>query len=38
MENVVQAVSGVLTDYVMVFTLLAMAIYFTVATRGVQFL
>ena len=37
MENVVQAVSGVLTDYVMVFTLLAMAIYFTVATRGVQF-
>lgn len=37
LENVVQSVSGVLTDYIMVITLLAVAIYFTIATRGVQF-
>lgn len=37
MEKIVQAISGILTDYVMVFTLLAMAIYFTIVTRGVQF-
>ncbi len=33
----VNAVSGVLTDYVMVTVLLAAAAYFTVTTRGVQF-
>lgn len=37
MEKIVQSVSGILTDYVMVFTLLGIAIYFTLATRGVQF-
>lgn len=37
LESVVGAVSGVLTDYVMVTVLLAAAIFFTVATRGVQF-
>lgn len=36
-ESVVSAVSGVLTDYVMVTVLLAAAVYFTVITRGVQF-
>lgn len=33
----VSAVSGVLTDYVMVAVLLAAALYFTIVTRGVQF-
>ena len=37
MEETVQAVSRILTDYVMVTALLAAALYFTVATRGVQF-
>ncbi|MDE7426820.1 MAG: alanine:cation symporter family protein [Muribaculaceae bacterium] len=39
-ENVsaaVAAVSGVLTDYVLVTVLLAAAVYFTFITRGVQF-
>lgn len=37
MEKIVTAVSGVLTDYVLVVTLLCAAIFFTVITRGVQF-
>lgn len=37
MEKIVSIISGVLTDYVMVITLLAAAIYFTIKTRGVQF-
>lgn len=37
LQNIVNAVSGVLTDYVLVFVLLAAAIFFTVMTRGVQF-
>ena len=37
LENFVASVSGVLTDYVMVITLLLMALYFSIATRGVQF-
>ena len=37
LEGVVEAISGVLTDYVMVTVLLLVAIYFTVRTRGVQF-
>lgn len=37
MEKIVTAVSGVLTDYVLVGTLLCAAIFFTVITRGVQF-
>lgn len=37
MEKIVTAVSGVLTDYVLVITLLLAALYFTFATRGVQF-
>lgn len=37
MEETVQAVSRILTDYVMVTALLAAALYFTIATRGVQF-
>lgn len=37
LENIVASVSGVLTDYVMVITLLLMALYFSIATRGVQF-
>lgn len=36
-EKIVSAVSGVLTDYVMVLSLLAVAILFTILTRGVQF-
>lgn len=36
-EKIVSAVSGVLTDYVMVVSLLAVAILFTILTRGVQF-
>lgn len=37
LQTMVNAVSGVLTDYVMVTVLLAAAAYFTVTTRGVQF-
>lgn len=37
MEKIVALVSGVLTDYIMVATLLCAALYFTYATRGVQF-
>lgn len=37
LENIVASVSGVLTDYVMVITLLLMALLFSIATRGVQF-
>lgn len=37
LENIVASVNGVLTDYVMVITLLLMALYFSIATRGVQF-
>lgn len=34
LENIVASVSGVLTDYVMVITLLLMALYFSIATRA----
>ena len=37
LQNIVNAVSGVLTDYVLVTVLLIAAIYFTITTRGVQF-
>lgn len=37
MERIVSLVSGVLTDYVMVITLLFAAVMFTYRTRGVQF-
>ena len=37
LQNIVNAVSGVLTDYVLVGVLLAAAVFFTIATRGVQF-
>lgn len=37
LQNIVDAVSGVLTDYVMVAVLLAAAVWFTFRTRGVQF-
>lgn len=37
LEGAIGAVSGVLTDYVMVTVLLVIAMYFTFATRGVQF-
>lgn len=37
LQDMVKAVSGVLTDYVMVTVLLIAAVYFTVVTRGVQF-
>lgn len=37
LQTIVNAVSGVLTDYVMVTVLLCTAIFFTFATRGVQF-
>lgn len=37
LESIVGAVSGVLTDYVMVTVLLAVAVFFTITTRGVQF-
>ena len=37
MEEIVSAVSGVLTDYVMVAVLLVAALVFTVRTGGVQF-
>lgn len=36
-EKIITDISGVLTDYVMVATLLIAALIFTVATRGVQF-
>lgn len=37
LEKIVSAVSGVLTDYVMVISLLLVAALFTILTRGVQF-
>lgn len=37
LHDIVAAVSGVLTDYVLVAVLLAIALYFTIRTRGVQF-
>ena len=37
LQEMVTAVSGVLTDYVLVCVLLGAALFFTVATRGVQF-
>lgn len=37
LQEIVSAVSGVLTDYVMVTVLLAAALFFTIVTRGVQF-
>ena len=37
LQNAVNAVSGVLTDYVLVTELLIVAVVFTVRTRGVQF-
>lgn len=36
-EKIVQSISGVLTDYVLVILLLIAAVYFTMITRGVQF-
>lgn len=36
-QDIVTAISGVLTDYIMVIALLLSAIFFTIATRGVQF-
>lgn len=36
-QNAVNFVSGILTDYVMVSVLLVAALFFTYATRGVQF-
>ncbi|MCM1355927.1 MAG: alanine:cation symporter family protein [Staphylococcus sp.] len=37
LQDIVSAISGVLTDYVMVTVLLVTALFFTIATRGVQF-
>lgn len=37
MEDIIASVSSVLTDYVLVVSLLIVAIYFTFFTRGVQF-
>ncbi|MDE6400865.1 MAG: alanine:cation symporter family protein [Muribaculaceae bacterium] len=37
MEDIIASVSSVLTDYVLVVSLLIVAIYFTFYTRGVQF-
>ncbi|MDE6116915.1 MAG: alanine:cation symporter family protein, partial [Duncaniella sp.] len=37
LQDIVDKVSGVLTDYVMVTVLLIAAVYFTAVTRGVQF-
>lgn len=37
LQNIVSSVSGVLSDYVLVIVLLAVAVYFTIRTRGVQF-
>lgn len=37
MEELISSISGVLTDYVMVITLLGVALFFTIVTRGVQF-
>ncbi len=37
LEELISTISGVLTDYVMVITLLLVAVIFTIATRGVQF-
>ncbi len=37
MEEIIGRISGVLTDYVMVITLLGVAVFFTILTRGVQF-
>lgn len=37
MEKIIQLISGVLSDYVLVIILLLIAIYFTIVTRGVQF-
>ncbi|MDE5903728.1 sodium:alanine symporter family protein [Duncaniella sp.] len=37
LQNAVNAVSSVLTDYVLVTVLLIVAVFFTIRTRGVQF-
>ncbi|MDE6080967.1 MAG: alanine:cation symporter family protein, partial [Muribaculaceae bacterium] len=37
MEQVITAVSGILTDYILVVVLLVAAVYFTIRTSGVQF-
>lgn len=37
LEQITGAISGVLTDYIMIAALLLVAVYFTVRTRGVQF-
>ena len=37
MEQVITAVSGILTDYILVVVLLVAAVYFTIRTGGVQF-
>lgn len=37
LQKIISAVSGILTDYIMVAVLLVAALFFTIATRGVQF-
>lgn len=37
MQAIIDAISGILTDYVMIAALLIAALIFTIATRGVQF-
>ncbi|MDE6266486.1 MAG: alanine:cation symporter family protein [Muribaculaceae bacterium] len=37
MEQVITAISGILTDYILIAVLLAAAVYFTIRTGGVQF-
>ena len=37
LDQIVKAVSGILSDYILVVVLLLVAIYFTILTRGVQF-
>ncbi|MCM1111059.1 MAG: alanine:cation symporter family protein [Clostridium sp.] len=37
MEDFISSVNNVVTDYVLVVTLLAVSLYFTIASRGVQF-
>lgn len=37
MEQIITSISSILTDYVMVTTLLLVAVFFTIATKGVQF-
>lgn len=37
MQDIIDAVSGILSDYILISLLLLVALYFTFATRGVQF-